>query len=90
MICEIYDIKAVIYTKYMLKNVHQIQKLFIHASMLETHKSLNTDATVACMKVPLSESNQFGIVSTDENQKIVRFEEKPNNESIGHKLAEDK
>lgn len=48
-----------------------------YASMLETHKSLNADATVACMKVPLRESNQFGIVSTDENQQIVSFEEKP-------------
>ena len=48
-----------------------------YASMLETHKSLNADATVACMKVPLKESNQFGIVSTDNKQKIVEFLEKP-------------
>lgn len=50
-----------------------------YASMLETHKSSNADATVACMKVPLSESKQFGIVSTDNDQKIIRFEEKPEN-----------
>lgn len=48
-----------------------------YASMLETHKSLNADATVACMKVPLIEANQFGIISTDQNQKITRFQEKP-------------
>ncbi|MCW8910247.1 MAG: glucose-1-phosphate adenylyltransferase [Gammaproteobacteria bacterium] len=48
-----------------------------YAAMLETHKSLNADVTVACMKVPLKEAHQFGIMTTDENQKIVQFEEKP-------------
>ena len=50
-----------------------------YASMLETHKSLTADATIACMKVPLNEASQFGIMSTDENQKIIRFQEKPEN-----------
>lgn len=48
-----------------------------YASMLETHTLLKADATVACMKIPLSESQQFGIVSTDKEQKITHFEEKP-------------
>ena len=48
-----------------------------YASMLETHKSLNADATVACMKVPLKEANQFGIMTTDQNQRITNFQEKP-------------
>lgn len=48
-----------------------------YASMLETHKSLNADATIACMKVPLKEANQFGILTTDNNQTITRFQEKP-------------
>ena len=48
-----------------------------YASMLETHKSLNADITVACMKVPLKEATQFGVMTTDENQRIVKFEEKP-------------
>ena len=48
-----------------------------YASMLETHKTLNADATVACMKVPIAEANQFGIITTDENQKITQFDEKP-------------
>lgn len=48
-----------------------------YASMLETHKTFNADATVACMKVPLSEANQFGIVNTDKYQNITGFEEKP-------------
>jgi len=48
-----------------------------YASMLETHESLNADATVACMKVPLAEANNFGIVTTNASQKIIGFEEKP-------------
>ena len=48
-----------------------------YASMLETHKTLNAEATVACMKVPLADANQFGIVTTDQNQRITKFEEKP-------------
>ena len=48
-----------------------------YASMLKTHKTLNADATVACMKVPLKEADQFGIMTTDENKKIIRFQEKP-------------
>ncbi|MDH5765048.1 MAG: glucose-1-phosphate adenylyltransferase [Gammaproteobacteria bacterium] len=48
-----------------------------YASMLETHKSLNSDVTVACMKVPVNEAHQFGIMTTNEEQKIVQFEEKP-------------
>lgn len=48
-----------------------------YASMLETHKTHNADATVACMKVPVDEANQFGIMTTDNNQQIIEFEEKP-------------
>ncbi len=48
-----------------------------YASMLETHKSFNADVTVACMKVPLKEANQFGIMTTDNNQQIKKFQEKP-------------
>jgi glucose-1-phosphate adenylyltransferase len=48
-----------------------------YASMLKTHKTHNADATVACMKVPLKEASQFGIMTTDQNNKIIRFQEKP-------------
>lgn len=48
-----------------------------YASMLETHKSHNADATVACMKVPIAEANQFGIMTTNEEQQIIEFQEKP-------------
>jgi glucose-1-phosphate adenylyltransferase len=48
-----------------------------YASMLKTHQTLNADATVACMKVPIAEASQFGIVSTDADRRITGFTEKP-------------
>ncbi|MFT5505086.1 MAG: glucose-1-phosphate adenylyltransferase [Gammaproteobacteria bacterium] len=48
-----------------------------YASMLKTHQLLSADVTVAYMKVPLNEAGQFGIMTTDETQKITQFEEKP-------------
>lgn len=48
-----------------------------YASMLETHISHQADATVACMKVPLDEASQFGVMTTDSNNKITAFDEKP-------------
>ena len=50
-----------------------------YASMLETHKSLNADVTVACMEVPIGQGNQFGIMSTNEDYQITEFQEKPEN-----------
>jgi glucose-1-phosphate adenylyltransferase len=48
-----------------------------YASMIKTHRALKADATVACMKVPLEEADQFGIMVTDQNRRITRFDEKP-------------
>jgi len=50
-----------------------------YASMLETHVSSKADATVACMKVPIEEANQFGIMTTNDEQQIIKFDEKPDN-----------
>jgi len=48
-----------------------------YASMLKTHQRLDADATVACMKVPLEQASQFGIMCADDERKIIRFDEKP-------------
>ncbi|MFO7604510.1 MAG: glucose-1-phosphate adenylyltransferase [Gammaproteobacteria bacterium] len=48
-----------------------------YAALLETHKALQADATVACMRVPRAEADQFGIMTTDAQQNIIAFEEKP-------------
>ncbi|MGI6057326.1 MAG: glucose-1-phosphate adenylyltransferase [Bilifractor sp.] len=45
--------------------------------MLAFHKEHGADATIAVIGVPMKEASRFGIMNTDENGKIVEFEEKP-------------
>ena len=47
--------------------------------MLEYHKANNADVTIAAMQVPMEEASRFGIVITDDNNRITEFEEKPAN-----------
>lgn len=47
--------------------------------MLDFHKEKNADVTIAVMPVPLEEASRFGIMITDEDNRIVDFEEKPEN-----------
>lgn len=47
--------------------------------MLEYHKANNADVTIAAMPVPLEEASRFGILITDDTNKITEFEEKPAN-----------
>ncbi|MBQ7833889.1 MAG: glucose-1-phosphate adenylyltransferase [Lachnospiraceae bacterium] len=47
--------------------------------MLDFHKQNGSEVTLAAMPVTLEEAKRFGIVITDENRKIVDFEEKPEN-----------
>lgn len=45
--------------------------------MLDYHKANNADLTIAAMPVPIEEASRFGVVITDENNRITEFEEKP-------------
>ena len=47
--------------------------------MLDFHKKNGAEVTIAAMPVPLEEAKRFGIVITDDNRKIIDFEEKPEN-----------
>lgn len=47
--------------------------------MLDFHKANGAEVTIAAMPVPMEEAKRFGIVITDDNRKIVDFEEKPEN-----------
>ncbi|MBO5336613.1 MAG: glucose-1-phosphate adenylyltransferase [Lachnospiraceae bacterium] len=47
--------------------------------MLDFHKANNAEVTIAVMPVPMEEASRFGIMITDEDKKIVDFEEKPAN-----------
>ena len=44
--------------------------------MLDFHKENHADVTIATMPVPLEEASRFGIVITDEENRIQEFEEK--------------
>ena len=45
--------------------------------MLDFHKENNADVTIAVMPVPMEEASRFGIMITDEDNRITEFEEKP-------------
>ncbi|MEE1086779.1 MAG: glucose-1-phosphate adenylyltransferase [Schaedlerella sp.] len=47
--------------------------------MLTAHKEQDAAATIAVMEVPWKEASRFGIMNTDEDGRIVEFEEKPAN-----------
>ncbi|SHK66877.1 glucose-1-phosphate adenylyltransferase [Hespellia stercorisuis] len=48
-----------------------------YAEMLAEHKAHNADATIAVIEVPKKEASRFGIMNTDEEGRILEFEEKP-------------
>ena len=50
-----------------------------YAKMLAYHKEQNADCTIAVIDVPLKEASRFGILTTDETGRIIRFTEKPKN-----------
>ena len=45
--------------------------------MLDYHKANNADITIAAMPVPMEEASRFGIVVTDDSNRITDFQEKP-------------
>ena len=45
--------------------------------MLDYHKANNADITIAAMPVPIEEASRFGILITDETNRITAFAEKP-------------
>lgn len=48
-----------------------------YSKMLAAHIAANAACTVAVIPVPLKEASRFGILSTDEHDRIIEFEEKP-------------
>ena len=45
--------------------------------MLEEHMERNADLTVSVIEVPWDEASRFGIMTTDDKERIVKFSEKP-------------
>ncbi len=48
-----------------------------YEKMIDFHKKNNADCTIAVLEVPWEEASRFGILATDENDKIFEFAEKP-------------
>ena len=48
-----------------------------YAKMLCAHKVKGADCTIAVIDVSMEEASRFGIMNTDENDRIFEFEEKP-------------
>ncbi|OUD14503.1 glucose-1-phosphate adenylyltransferase [Thioflexithrix psekupsensis] len=48
-----------------------------YGPMLAWHLEHKADLTVACLEVPLGEASSFGVMGTDDQQRIVEFVEKP-------------
>ena len=48
-----------------------------YAKMLQFHKETGADVTVAGLEVTMEEAKRFGIMNTDETDRIIEFEEKP-------------
>ncbi|MGF7184486.1 glucose-1-phosphate adenylyltransferase [Desulfitispora alkaliphila] len=48
-----------------------------YAAMLEYHKSVGAEVTIAVLEVPWEEASRFGVMVTDEEKRITEFQEKP-------------
>ena len=47
--------------------------------MLHFHVENNADLTIAAIETPLDEAKRFGVLEVDESQRLIGFEEKPEN-----------
>ncbi|MBQ9783376.1 MAG: glucose-1-phosphate adenylyltransferase [Clostridia bacterium] len=50
-----------------------------YSKMLDYHKKMGADCTIAVIDVPLKEASRFGIMSADDEGRIFKFAEKPKN-----------
>lgn len=50
-----------------------------YGEMLAYHAANSADMTVACLDVPIEDASAFGVMSVDEEGRIVDFQEKPKN-----------
>ncbi len=48
-----------------------------YGEMLAAHAASAADVTIACIEVPIEDAKSFGVMSVDQYQRIVAFDEKP-------------
>ena len=77
---------AVYQNIYVLESEHPEKVLILagdhiykmdYRELIEFHETNNADLTVPCIEVPLKEASRFGVMSIDNEQQIVEFNEKP-------------
>jgi len=57
--------------------------------MIHFHRETEADLTVALHPVARDEASRFGLVKLDENNRVVRFEEKPEDPAVLDEMASD-
>ncbi|MBE5758975.1 MAG: glucose-1-phosphate adenylyltransferase [Clostridiales bacterium] len=50
-----------------------------YSDLIRYHEEMEADVTISVIEVPMEEASRFGIMNTDENGRIIEFEEKPAN-----------
>ena len=55
-----------------------------YAPMIAYHQQMGADLTIAVMPVPMEETDRFGIMQVDEENRIVQFYEKPKSRDKGN------
>jgi len=50
-----------------------------YGPMIAYHEQCEADITVGVVDVPIERANEFGILTTDETNRVNKFAEKPNN-----------
>lgn len=79
---------AVYQNIYVLEGEHPEKVLILagdhiykmdYRELIEFHETNNADLTVPCIEVPIKEASRFGVMSIDNEQQIVEFNEKPAN-----------
>ena len=77
---------AVYQNIYVLESEHPEKVLILagdhiykmdYRELIEFHETNNADLTVPCIEVPIKEASRFGVMSIDNEQQIVEFNEKP-------------
>ena len=77
---------AVYQNIYVLEGEHPEKVLILagdhiykmdYRELIEFHETNNADLTVPCIEVPIKEASRFGVMSIDNEQQIVEFNEKP-------------
>ena len=61
-----------------------------YAKMVDFHKKNNADCTIAVLEVPWEEASRFGILATNDDDRIYEFAEKPKDPAVIDSFLVDK